>query len=82
MTTYRLCLVLLLVLSPLTPAAAPPVVSPTAHGDRIRDDYFRLQARKLGDEALAEVRTKADWERIRPRLHREFLDTMEELRRG
>ena len=76
MPSRRLCLILLLGLCPLTPAAAPPVVSPTAHGDRIRDDYFRLQARKLGDEALAEIRTKADWERIRPRLHREFLDMM------
>ena len=76
MTTRCLCLVLLLGMCPLAPAAAPPVVSPTAHGDRLRDDYFRRQARTLGDEALADIRTKADWVRVRPRLKREFLDMM------
>ena len=76
MPSRRLCVLLLLWLCPLTPAAAPPPVSPTAHGDRLRDGYFQRQARELGEEALAEVRTKADWERIRPRLHREFLDMM------
>ncbi len=76
MPTRRLCLVLLLGFCPLTPAAAAPVVSPTAHGDRIRDDYFKHRARMFGDEALAEVRTRADWERVRPRFKCEFLDMM------
>lgn len=58
------------------PAAAPPVVSPTAHGDRLRDDYFRRQARRLGAAALADVHSRADWERQRPELHRQFLDMM------
>ena len=76
MPARRCCLFVLLCLCLLAPAAGPPVVSPTFHGDRIRDAYFQRQARMLGDEALAEVRTKADWERIRPRLRREFLDMM------
>ncbi len=72
----RRCFLFLLLLAPLAPAAAPPIESPTAHGDRVRDDYFARQAQKLGEEALAEVRTKADWDRVRPRLRREFLDMM------
>src|SRR4051794_19376546 len=72
----RLASLLLLALPLALPAAAPPSTSPTAHGDRLRDDYFRRQARQLGDAALADVRTKADWEKKRPELHRQFLDMM------
>ncbi len=69
--------VLFLLLSPaVLSAAAGPVVAPTAHGDRLRDDYFRRQAKQLGDRALADVRTRADWEKKRPELHRQFLDML------
>jgi cephalosporin-C deacetylase-like acetyl esterase len=57
-------------------AAAPPVVSATAHGDRGRDDYFRRQATLLAEQSLAGVRTKADWQKKRPELHRQFLDML------
>ena len=67
---------LLLLLPTVLPAAAPPPLSPTAHGDRLLCDYFRLQSRQIGDSALGNVRTKADWERLRPQLRRQFLDMM------
>ncbi len=60
----------------LLPAAAPPVAAPTAFGDRTRDAYFRLQAEKLGRDALAGVRTREDWARRAPELRRQFLDMM------
>ncbi len=69
---------LLLLTLPL-PGAAPPALappSPTAHGDRIRDAYFRSQAKRLGDKALADVETRADWEKQRPELRRQFLDML------
>jgi hypothetical protein len=72
----RLALLAFLMLPALAPAAAPPPVSPTAHGDRLRDAYFRTQAQQLGAAALADVRSKADWDRARPELHRRFLDMM------
>jgi hypothetical protein len=69
-------LALLLLLPATAPAAAPPLLSPTAHGDRLRDAYFRLQAKQLGESALAGIRSRADWDRARPELHRRFLDMM------
>jgi hypothetical protein len=69
-------LITALLLPTLLPGAAPHVPSPTAHGDRFRDAYFRAQAKRLGDEALSEVRSKEDWERLAPRWRREFLDMM------
>ena len=66
----------LLLLPALLSAAAPPPVSPTAHGDLMRDDYFRLQAKQIGAAALADIRSRADWERARPELHRQFLDML------
>src|SRR5207248_452033 len=72
----RLALLAFLVLPAFADGAAPPPVSPTAHGDRLRDAYFRLQAEQLGAAALADIRSKADWDKARPELHRRFLDMM------
>jgi len=72
----RIVLLLLLTTVSLVPAAAPPLRSPTGHGDRLRDSYFLQQAIQLGAEALADVRTRADWERKAPELRRQFLDMM------
>jgi hypothetical protein len=66
----------LLVLPSLASSAAPPVLSPTAHGDRMRDDYFRRQAKLIGSSALANIRSRADWEKARPQMHRQFLDML------
>jgi hypothetical protein len=64
---------LLLFAVPLA-AAEPP--ADTARGDRMRDAYFRCQTRHIADAALAGVKTRADWEKQRPELHRQFLDML------
>lgn len=58
------------------PAAAPPAPSATAHGDRIRDAYFRAQAKRLADDALSEIKTRADWDKLAPQWRQQFLDMM------
>ncbi len=68
--------VALLLLTSSLQAAAPPLDSPTAHGDRLRDAYFRAQARQLGQAALADIRSRDDWERRAPSMRRQFLDMM------
>lgn len=71
-----LCLLALLLVPAFAPAAAPPLPSATAHGDRLRDAYFRLQARKLADDALADVKSKEDWQKKQPEMRRQFLDML------
>jgi dienelactone hydrolase len=58
---------------PFLPAAEP---ADTARGDRLRDAYFRRQVRQIADASLADVKTRADWEKQRPELRRQFLDMM------
>jgi dienelactone hydrolase len=55
--------------------AAEPV-SDTAHGDRMLEAYFRNQTRQIADACLADIKTKADWEKKRPELRRQFLDML------
>ena len=64
---------LLLAALPLSAADAP---ADTARGDRLRDAYFRSQVRRIADAALADVKTRADWERQRPEMRRRFLDML------
>jgi cephalosporin-C deacetylase-like acetyl esterase len=65
--------VLLLLCLPST-AADPP--ADTARGDKLLDAYLRRQVKQISDAALADVKTKADWEKQRPRMRREFLDML------
>jgi hypothetical protein len=53
-------------------AADPP--PDTSRGDRMLDAYFRHQTQRIADACLADIKTKADWERKRPELRRQFLD--------
>src|SRR5260370_16802552 len=48
----------------------------TARGDKLRDAYFRREVQRIADASLADVKTKADWEKKRPELRRQFLDMM------
>jgi hypothetical protein len=48
----------------------------TSRGDRMLETYLRRQVQTIADAALAEVKTRADWERQRPELRRQFLDMM------
>src|SRR4051794_41818094 len=71
-----LCLLAVLLAPAALSAAAPPQPSPTAHGDRLRDNYFRLQAKKLATDALADVKSKEDWQKKQPERRRQFLDML------
>jgi dienelactone hydrolase len=53
-------------------AANPP--SDIAPGDRMLDAYMRHQTQQIADACLADIRTRADWEKKRPELRRQFLD--------
>jgi hypothetical protein len=55
-------------------AADPP--ADTSRGDKMLDAYFRRQTKEIADGCLADVKTKADWEKMRPELRRQFLEMM------
>jgi dienelactone hydrolase len=48
----------------------------TSRGDRLLDAYFRRRVQQIADAALADVKDRADWEKKRPELRRQFLDMM------
>lgn len=52
-----------------------PAAEPN-RGDRMLDAYFRGQVQAIADASLADVKTRADWEKKRPELHRQFLDML------
>src|SRR5690349_12671547 len=56
-------IILSLIACGLHAADAPPK---TARGDRQRDAYFRQQVKRIADADLADIRTRADWEKKRP----------------
>jgi hypothetical protein len=66
-----LAILFALVAFPLHAENAP---SDTARGDRLRDGYFRQQVKRIADDDLADIKTRADWEKKRPELRRQFLD--------
>ena len=42
----------------------------------MRDAHFRHEVKLIADAALADIKTKADWEKKRPELHRQFLEML------
>jgi len=58
------------------PALAAEPAPDTSRGDKMLDAYFRRQTKQIADACLADVKTKADWERQRPELRRQFLEMM------
>ena len=38
--------------------------------------YFRHEVQRIADASLADIKTKADWEKQRPELHRQFLEML------
>jgi dienelactone hydrolase len=58
---------------PLHAADAP---SETTRGDRLRDGYFRQQVKLIADADLADIKTRADWEKKRPEFRRQFFDML------
>jgi hypothetical protein len=57
------------------PVAAQPKFD-TSRGDKLIDDYFRAQTKQIADACLTDVKSKADWEKRRPELRRQFLEMM------
>ena len=70
--------ILVAILLPLVPVRlhAADTPSETARGDRLRDAYFRHQTRMIADADLADIKTRADWEKKRPEYRRQFLDML------
>src|SRR5262249_34766791 len=59
------------------PVAPPPhVFSPYARGEKLLDTYLKDQVKRIDAACLADLTTKADWEKRRPELRRQFLDMM------
>src|SRR5437016_2145537 len=56
--------------------AAPEPPADTERGDKLRDAYFRRQVQLIADASLADVADRADWEKKRPELRRQFLDML------
>jgi dienelactone hydrolase len=47
-----------------------------SRADKLLDAYFRRETQVVADRCLADVATRADWEKKRPELRRQFLDMM------
>ena len=74
-------LTLSLTLVVAAPVAAQPRIAPLpravpSRGERMMEAYFRDQVKQIADACLTDLTTRADWERRRPELHRQFLDMM------
>ena len=48
----------------------------TARGDRLRDAYFQRETQRIATASLADIKTRADWDRQRPELRRQFLSML------
>src|SRR5437764_4324655 len=47
-----------------------------SRGEQLRVDSFRRETQRLADACLADISSKAEWERRRPELRRQFLEMM------
>jgi dienelactone hydrolase len=65
-----------LLLSFAAPLAADDKATATARGDKIRDAYFRREVQRIADDSLERFKTRAEWEKQRPELRRQFLEMM------
>ena len=56
--------------------AGDPAPADTAKADEAIHRYLATETKKLDERALGGAKTKAEWEAMRPRLKREFLDML------
>jgi dienelactone hydrolase len=71
---YRYLLIAMVALAQaLQGIAADPPPAPT-RGERMLDAYLRDQTQRIANACLANIKTKADWEKKRPELRRQLLD--------
>lgn len=76
-TIYLRALIFATVLVTVLPATVVAAdAPPTARGDKMVEAYFKSQGRRIADACLADVQSKADWEKKRPELRRQFLEMM------
>src|SRR5262249_13905816 len=71
----RMCCCFGLLLLAAAPSAAQAPAD-TARGDRLRDAHFHHQTKLIADACLADVKDRADWEKKRPELRRQFLEML------
>src|SRR5437016_3731956 len=48
-----------------------------SRGEQLRTGSFRRETQRLADACLADIPSKAEWERKRPELRRQFLEMMD-----
>jgi hypothetical protein len=58
----------------IIPGNAAEPMADTSRGDKMLEEYFKREAQVVADGCLADVMTKADWEKQRPELRWQFLD--------
>jgi hypothetical protein len=59
-----------------TLAADPPKPPPTPPGEAMIEKYFRTQVKQMADDPLKGITSKAEWEKKRPELRKQFLAMM------
>src|SRR5216684_3899193 len=73
------CMVIIVLgicLAPVLRLGAAEPKTDTSRGDKQLEAYFRRETQVVADACLAYVATRADWEKRRPELRRQFLDMM------
>ncbi len=75
MPLVRLLALVLLTSCTLPLSAAEPTPE-TARGRRMIEAYVRDQTKQIADACLTNLTTRADWERQRPELRRQFFEMM------
>src|SRR5688500_10429700 len=62
--------------SPNPPVAAPARPLPAPPGEAMVEKYFRAKVKEIADDPLKGITTKAEWEKRRPELRKQFLAMM------
>lgn len=60
----------------LSLAADPPKPLPTPPGEAMVEKYFRAKVKQIADDPLKGITSKAEWEKRRPELRKQFLAMM------
>src|SRR4051812_46599848 len=75
----RLSLAVLLVIGTAAVAQPPanaPQPSPHTRGEKMLDAYFKDQVSRISSACLTDLTTKAEWEKRRRELRRQFFEMM------
>ena len=73
---HRFYLTAFLIVALAIPGLAADSSTETTRGDQLLDAYFRQQVKGIADADLADVQTRAEWEKKRPEFRRQFLDML------